>query len=343
MTPAISQEAPLPFDAYGSSDAQAIKRDVLAMYMAHPFPQWSSEERLRRLAFELCRYKFLGLDGVLPGARLIEVGCGTGMRTMGAAQHFGVREFVGFDHSQASLEVARRVAHEDGYERFTPVEGDLFDIPYDDGAFDVVVSWGVLHHTADPWRGFREMVRVCRPGGFVALFLYNKYNHWRHNLQKNKVSRLAGADFEKRFAIAHRLYGTTPVERMTPEEVAYFYDKYCHPHKSDHTYGEVLSWFDRLGLTYWGSFPPTGFRDAVGYIQYRDTLQNRFPLRTAFSRTLATAVRALPRFDLGHPPYRRPSVWHRFVWQAVLAWMGRHGEYSDGSAFCARKTDSRPA
>ena len=85
--------------AYGSTHAQAIKRGVLAMYMAHPFPQWSSEERARRLAFEICRYKFLGLDTVLPGARLIEVGCGTGMRTMGAARHFGVREFVGFDHS----------------------------------------------------------------------------------------------------------------------------------------------------------------------------------------------------------------------------------------------------
>ena len=339
MASAAGHEALPRIDAYGSTHAQAIKRGVLAMYMAHPFPQWSTEERARRLAFEICRYKFLGLDQVLPGARLIEVGCGTGMRTMGAARHFGVREFVGLDHSRASLDVARRVADEDGFTRFTPVEGDLFNIPYDDGAFDVVVSWGVLHHTPDPWRGFQEMVRVCRPGGFVALYLYNKYNHWRHNLQKNRVSRLAGEDFEKRFAIAHRLYGTAPVERMTPEDVAYFYDKYCHPHKSDHTYGEVLSRFDQLDLTQWGSFPPTGVRDAIGYIQFRDTLQDRFPLRTALSRRLAAAVRWLPRFDGHHPPYKRPSVAHRFFWQGVLAWMGRNGEYSDGSAFCARKPD----
>jgi len=318
------------------TSAQWIKRNVLGMYMAHPFPQWSTEERRRRLAFEICRYKYLGLDEVLPGARLIEVGCGTGMRTMLAAQHYGVSEFVGFDHSHASLDVAQRIAKEDGFDRFTPVEGDLFSIPYEDNAFDVVVSWGVLHHTHDPWRGFQEMVRICKPGGYVALFLYNKFNHWRHNMQKDKVSRIAGEDFEERFRVAHRLYGTKPEDEMTPEEVAYFYDKYCHPHKSDHTYGETLEWFDKLGIDYVGSFPPLRLRDAIGYIQYRDSLQDRFPLRMAASQRIARFFSHFPRFDRRKSPYKRPTVLHNAFWQGVLAWMGRSGEYSDGSAFCGR-------
>ena len=65
-------------------------------------------------------------------------------------------------------------------------------------------------------------MRVCRPGGFVAIFLYNKFNHWRHNMQKQRVGRLAGPDIEDRFRVAHELYGRKSTQEMTPEEIAAF-------------------------------------------------------------------------------------------------------------------------
>lgn len=319
------------------ASAVDIKRDVLSMYMSHPFPQWSREERHGRLALEVSRYKFLGLAEHMRGARFIEVGCGTGMRSLLAAKYFGVKEFVGFDHSTASLAVAERVAKEEDFDRFTPVDGDLFNIPYQDESFDVVVSWGVLHHTHDPYGGFKEMIRLCKPGGFVGLYLYNKWNHWRHNMQKDKVSRLAGPDYEKRFEVAHKLYGTKPVAEMSPEEVAYFYDKYCHPHKSDHTYGETLRWFEQHGLTFWGSFPPLRLRDALAYIQYRGEIADEFPLHDGGNKRIVAAASKLPKVKHVNPPYRKPGALHNLFWQAGLVWLGRNGEYSEGSAMAARK------
>lgn len=316
-----------------------IKRSVLEMYMAHPFPQWSKEMRHTRLAQELCRYRFLGLEQAMKGARFLDVGCGTANRSMLVAKHFEVSEYVGVDHSSASLEIARRVADEEGFDRFTPVEGDLFEIPYPDGSFDIVVSWGVLHHTADPKRGLREMVRLCRPGGFVGLFLYNKWNHWRHNLQKDKVSRLAGPDFEERFRVAHRLYGRKPVEEMTPEEIALFYDQYCHPHKSDHTFGETLSWFDELGLTYWGSCAPLRLIDAISCLQYRHELAREYPYELRKEAILGSWASRLPRLSVPEPPFPRPTRLDRFLRQALLVWRGRYGSYSDGSALSARKPE----
>lgn len=322
--------------------AADIKKSVRDMYMAHPFPQLTHEERHRVLPVQLCRFKFLGLDQAMRGARVLDVGVGTGQKVL-VPKYLGVREYIGFDQSTASLHIAARTAREEGFEHFTPVEGDLFNLPFPDNSFDVVISWGVLHVTSDPVRGLREIVRVCRPGGFVGIFLYNKWKHWRHNLRKNKVDRMAGPNFEDRFRVAHRLYGSKPVEEMTPGEIVVFYDRYCVPFKSDHTYGETLRWFDELGLEYWGSTPPLGFRDFLRYLQQlRGILADRArsPNASTLARTAAKAARLAGKLpSLGEPamPLRRPGLLHRFFWQTLLVWQGRHGHESHSASFSARK------
>ena len=315
-----------------------VKRPVLQMYMAHPYPNYSAAERRQIFAAELCRYRFLGLEPFLSGSRVIDVGCGTGHRVMPMAHHFGAREYVGFDHSAASLDVARQLKQELGFDGATLVEGDIFKLPYPDASFDVVISQGVLHHTSDPYRAFQELVRICRPGGFVNIYLYNWWNHWRHNLQKRKVDRLAGPDIEDRFRVAHRLYGVKPIDQMTPAEIAGFYDQYCHPHKSDHTVGETLRWFDEQGLDYWGTYPPLRFRDFVAMAQYRQQLTTQYPFfHTHAAATFARVAAALPPMPVSAPPFARPTVFHRFAWQALYAWQGSGGRYSGGPAFCGRK------
>lgn len=319
----------------------AVKKDVLKMYMSHPYPNYSAEERRNIFAAELCRYRFLGLEKYLPGARLIDVGCGTGHRVIPLAVRFGAKEYVGIDHSTASLEVAADLVQELGLRNATLMEGDLFDLPYPDGSFDIVISQGVLHHTSDPYRGFRELVRICKPGGFVNIFLYNKWNHWRHNLQKARVDRIAGLDIQKRFEVAHRLYGDKPIAAMTAAEIAGFYDQYCHPHKSDHSIGETLDWFREQGLAYWGSYPPLRLRDFVSMAQYRGSLANDYPhFHTRTAERIVSLSRKLPALEVQSPPFRSPSVLHRFFWQLVYAIQGSRGRYSGGAALCARKAEA---
>jgi SAM-dependent methyltransferase len=315
-----------------------IKKEVLEMYLRYPYPSYTAAERRAIFPAELARYRYLGLEAVLPGARLLDVGCGTGHRVMPMAHHFDVREYVGFDHSSASLAVARALRDELSFPHVTLTEGDLFELPFEDESFDVVVSQGVLHHTSDPLRGFKELVRVCKPGGFIAIYLYNKYNHWRHNLQKARVNRLAGADIERRFEVAYRLYGTRPLGDMSPADIAGFYDQYCHPHKSDHTIGETLDWFRSHGLQYWGSYPPIGFADFLGMAQYRGELAAEHPgFHTRIASAIVRLAMLAPRQRLRTPPFRYPTAWHRFLWQLIYAVQGSGGKYSGGPAFCGRK------
>ena len=70
---------------------------------------------------------------------------------------------------------------------------------------------------------------------------------------------MAGANIEDRFKVAHQLYGKKDIKEMT-KDVAVFYDQYCHPHKSDHTVGETLAWFEKLGFDYQGSYPALNFK-----------------------------------------------------------------------------------
>lgn len=316
----------------------AVKKPVLEMYMQHPYPSYSKEEREQIFAAELARYRFLGLEKFLPGARVIDVGCGTTHRVMPIAQHFGVKEYVGVDHSTASLNVGRALADELGFKQATLIEGDVFNLPFEAESFDIVISQGVLHHTSDPYKGFRGLVKICKTGGFVDIYLYNKWNHWRHNMQKAKVSRLGGDDIHKRFEVAHALYGTKRLEDMTPAEIAGFYDQYCHPHKSDHTIGETLDWFASENLEYWGSYPPLGLRDFLSMAQFRGDLREKHPhFHTRKAAMIVNLAMKLPRPRMSGPPFVTPTVFHQLFWQTVYAIQGAGGKYSGGPAFCGRK------
>ena len=115
-----------------------------------------------------------GLDiiGDLPSrTRCLDVGCGDGYITMSLARHFGWG-VVGFDISRAALEAFRVRA--DSHEpsqlgKPSLVRSSVFDVPFADGVFDLVTSFG-RSSAATYWPDApREIARILKPGG-VAIF-----------------------------------------------------------------------------------------------------------------------------------------------------------------------------
>ncbi len=103
-----------------------------------------------------------------PGLDVLDVGCGPGTITVDLARRVAPGRVLGLDVSAAPLTEARALAGQEGL----PVEfavGDVYALDAPDDSFDVVHAHQVLQHLTDPVAALREMARVCRPGGVVAV------------------------------------------------------------------------------------------------------------------------------------------------------------------------------
>lgn len=103
-----------------------------------------------------------------PGLDLLDVGCGPGTITVDLAARVAPGRVLGLDVSPDPLDEARAAAERAGVE-VTFAVGDVYALDLPDGSFDVVHAHQVLQHLTDPVAALRELARVCRPGGVVAV------------------------------------------------------------------------------------------------------------------------------------------------------------------------------
>jgi SAM-dependent methyltransferase len=106
---------------------------------------------------------------LVPGMRLLDVGCGPGTITMDLADLLGPTGSVtALERTEDALDLARAEAARRGTGNVEMVVGDVQALALPDAGYDVVHAHQVLQHLGDPVGALREMRRVCRPGGVVA-------------------------------------------------------------------------------------------------------------------------------------------------------------------------------
>ncbi len=109
----------------------------------------------------------LGLTGVGPGMRVLDVGCGAGLACALAAERGA--EVTGLDAASSLLEIARERVPSGDFR-----VGDMQALPYDDDSFDVVTFINTYFFAADPHAPLAEAARVTRPGGTVAVVVWTE-------------------------------------------------------------------------------------------------------------------------------------------------------------------------
>lgn len=110
--------------------------------------------------------RMVELAGLPAGARLLDIGTGTGHTGLAFAAS-GV-EVVGLDMTRAMLDQARGLARQRGA-TFDAVQSYAERLPFADGAFDAVACRYCAHHFQDNPQAIREMGRVLRPGGVLVF------------------------------------------------------------------------------------------------------------------------------------------------------------------------------
>jgi 2-polyprenyl-3-methyl-5-hydroxy-6-metoxy-1,4-benzoquinol methylase len=114
-------------------------------------------------------------SGELRGRRFLDIGCGSGLNML-AALKLGAAEVVGIDIDENSVKAARQVLSglAAGANWQTSC-ASIFDVtPAQLGRFDVVYSWGVLHHTGNMWLAVTRAADLVAAGGLLAIAIYRK-------------------------------------------------------------------------------------------------------------------------------------------------------------------------
>ena len=170
------------FDGHAAADSY----DVFA-------PQ--SNARLIDTIIRLGRFK--------PGARVADLGCGSGVFTDLLRQQ-GC-DCVGLDLSPKLVEIGRRK-----YPGVEFIEGDVEHLPFPDASFDGVLLSGIVHHLPDPAKCAAEVFRILRPGGRFVAFDPNRMNPfmWLYRDRSSPLYSSVGVTPNERPVLAKEVAAT---------------------------------------------------------------------------------------------------------------------------------------
>jgi SAM-dependent methyltransferase len=168
---------------------------------------WESYSHLvdsPRIAAATSRLSQMLAVDTLAGKTLLDIGCGSGLHAL-AALNLGADRVKAVDLDANSVATTQAVLERFGFlGRIDVREQSVFNLdPAEDGRFDIVYSWGVLHHTGAMNRAIVAASRMVSPGGILALALYGKTPYcgiWR------RIKRWYVSASPERKAFAERLY-----------------------------------------------------------------------------------------------------------------------------------------
>jgi tetratricopeptide (TPR) repeat protein/2-polyprenyl-3-methyl-5-hydroxy-6-metoxy-1,4-benzoquinol methylase len=157
-----------------------VSEEVRSQYEQNPYPRWVKLQKkddspnfndALRGTFPLASFTPLRDDNA-PEA--LYAGCGTGSHAIFTAQRFRGVRVLAIDLSLSSISYAKRKTQELGITSIEYAQADILKLGEIARTFDIIQSAGVLHHMADPFAGWRTLLSLLRPGGFMFLGFYSE-------------------------------------------------------------------------------------------------------------------------------------------------------------------------
>lgn len=233
-----------------------VREVVRQFYNTTPFPDYeldrfNTKEDLKSSANAFVKI----LDRSIPeDASVTDVGTGTGQ--LSAFLSLRRKCVFGIDFSDSSLSKARTLKEKLKLDTWHLKKIDILDPKQieDTGMkFDYVLCFGVLHHTGNAYEGFENILKLLKPGGHIAVGLYNKYGRLPLKIRRFLVKHI----FKDNEKIKQKFIKMQLGNDIQDKEKlrGWWNDQYLHPHETVHTLGEVLRWFRKKDITFLHTFP----------------------------------------------------------------------------------------
>ncbi len=191
---------------------------------------------------------------------VLDVGCGMGRFADVVSRWGGIVVAIDLSHAVEAAYV--NIGFRDNV---CILQADLFQVPFREKSFDIIYSIGVLHHTPDCEAAFRQLPRLLRPGGTIAIWVYGMVGPWvkiSDCYRKVSVQMPRGLLYAlchlavplgpicRIPLLGHVLKTVLPISTHPKAEwrVLDTFDWYAPRYQSKHAYPEIYRWFRSEGL-----------------------------------------------------------------------------------------------
>ncbi len=199
----------------------------------------------------------------LKGMRILDAGCGTGVMIRDMARMIPEANLTGIDFTESSLAIAKDLANKEGLNNISFRGDDLLNLQIDknDEQFDMIYSWGVLHHIRKPKQAFLNVAKLLALGGLFRCGIYGYYgNRSRRNLRETINALFNGQDFQKKITLVQTWLKSCPGVldsyitqppidlKKSLDDRDYIADEFLHPLEVHIKLEEVANWYKEAGL-----------------------------------------------------------------------------------------------